>query len=122
MSPEMNETDVQLMCAIVGGFVLLALSVGAFAVHRSRLGVTLLVLAAVATVVAYPLVGTLARDQEDRTRAAIEEKYGIDVTEWGSPLGSSTVWKIDGKYKSCELDLADLDDPVMNCEDALPPE
>ncbi|MFC7497388.1 MULTISPECIES: hypothetical protein [unclassified Nocardioides] len=112
----MTDTEIQLMAAIIAGFVLLALSVGAFATHRSRLGVTLLVLAAVATVVSYPLITKVARDQDDATREAIEQKYGIDVEDWGPPLGDATVWVIDGEQQSCEhIDLSDRDDPVLEC-------
>lgn len=112
----MTATETLLVCAMVAGFVLLALSICAFAMRRPRTGITLLVLAGVACVVCYPLVGKLARAQEDATRAAIEAKYGIDVTKWGAPLGSSTVWVIDGKVQVCDhVDLSDRDDPVLEC-------
>jgi hypothetical protein len=117
----MTQTEILLLCAIVAGFVLLALSVTAFALHRARVGAVLLVVAAVATLLAYPLLGDVSRDREDATREAIETKYGVDVTEWGSPLGDSAVWVIDGKYKDCELDLSDRDDPVVTCVDAPAP-
>ena len=114
----MTDTEIQLTCAIAAGFLLLALSVGAFALHRSRLGVTLLVLAAVATVLAYPLIGRISNDQEAAIRAAIEKKYDIDVTAWGAPLGDALVWEIDGKQMVCTtIDLSDRDDPVLECTD-----
>ncbi|MDF1606307.1 hypothetical protein [Nocardioides sp. YIM 152315] len=114
----MTETEIQLLCTIVAGFLLLALSVGAFALHRSRVGVTLLVLSAVATLLAYPLIGEVSRTQEEATRAKIEQKYGIDVTGWAPPLGDAPAWVIDGEVKVCEeVDLSDPDDPVLECTD-----
>lgn len=118
----MTQTEIQLLCAMVAGFVLLALSVAAFALHRSRLGVLLLVLAAVATVVSYPLIGRIARDQEESTRQAIEAKYDFEVTEWSAPLGDSPIWVIDGRPQDCMVDLSDRSDPVLECTDPVLPE
>lgn len=118
----MTQTEIQLLCAIVAGFVLLALSVVAFALHRSRIGVLLLVSAAAATLVSYPLIGQIARDQEETTRQAIEAKYDFEVTEWSAPLGDSPVWVIDGRPQECAVDLSDRSDPVLECKDPEVPE
>lgn len=119
----MTDTEIQLLCALLAGFALLALSIGAFALRRARAGTALLVLAGVACVACYPLMGKVSRAQEDETRAAIEAKYGIDVTRWGGPLGSSPVWVIDGKQVVCEhIDLSDPDDPILECAAPAPGE
>ncbi|MBB3044862.1 hypothetical protein KM427_12030 [Nocardioides sp. LMS-CY] len=115
----MTQTEIQLLSTIVAGFLLLALSVGAFALHRSRIGVLLLVLAAVATLLSYPLIGQVSRDQQESTRQAIEAKYDFEITEWSAPLGDSPIWVIDGRPQSCEVDLSDRDDPVLECTDPV---
>jgi hypothetical protein len=119
----MTDTEILLACAMIAGFALLALSVAAFAAHRSRAGITLLVLAGVACVTCYPLLASVARAQDDATRAAIEAKYGFHVDQWGGPLGDSTVWVIDGQQRVCDhIDLSDRDDPVLECHAPEPGE
>ena len=119
----MTDTPALLAATMIAGFALLALAVVAFAAHRPRAGLTMLVLACAACVCCYPLMGSLARAQQDQTRAAIEAKYGIEVTRWGEPFESSKVWVIDGQQRICDrIDLSDRDDPILECRALQPGE
>jgi len=57
----MTDTELLLVIAMVAGFALLGLSVVAFATHRPRAGLTLLILACVACISCYPLLASAAR-------------------------------------------------------------
>lgn len=112
----MTETQMLLAAAIAAGFVVLLLTVGAFAAGRSALGVLGLVLAAAAFVGSLVLMGRVSSQWEDHVRAEVLDKYDVKVDQWGPPLGTAT-WVIDGRHVECEVDLADEDDPVLSCPD-----
>jgi hypothetical protein len=106
-----------LVAAIAAGFVLLALTVGAFVMSRARLGVLLLVLAGVAFVGALVLMGRVSSQWEHEKRELITAKYDVRVQEWGAPLGSSPDWKVDGKVRDeCVVLFPSADDPTFECD------
>lgn len=107
---------MQLAAAIAAGFVVLLLTVGAFAAGRSVLGVLGLVLAGAAFVTSLVFMGRVSSQWEDHVRAEVLDKYDVKVQRWGPPLGTAA-WRIDGQPAQCDVDLADEDDPVVRCDD-----
>ena len=113
----MTESQLLLAAAIVAGFVLLALTVGAFVVARQRLGLALLVLAAVSFVGALLLMGRVSSQWEHDRREAVTTKYAVKVKQWGAPLGSDPEWKVNGKVrKECVVLFPSPDDPTFECD------
>ncbi|GAA1146822.1 hypothetical protein [Nocardioides aquiterrae] len=113
----MSHTQTLLLAAIVAGFALLALTVGAFVISRQRLGVLLLVLAGASFVAALVLMGRVSSQWEHEKRAEVLAKYHVKVQDWGAPLGSAPDWKVDGKvYKECVVLFPSPDDPVFECD------
>jgi hypothetical protein len=113
----MTQTQILLLVAIVAGFLLLALTVGAFVVSRQRLGVLLLVLAGASFVAALLLMGRVSSQWEVDKRAAVLAKYDVKVQHWGAPLGSDPQWEVDKKvYKECVVLFPSPDDPTFECD------
>jgi len=112
----MTHNEMLLIGAIVAGFALLLLTLGAFIVRRPALGLVLLIGAGAAFVVALVFMSRVSQDQERAMRAAVNEKYDVHVQKWGEPLGVSPKWQIDGKVMVCEADVSDESDPVLTCE------
>jgi hypothetical protein len=113
----MSQTQILLLAAIVAGFVLLALTVGAFVISRQRLGVLLLVLAGVSFVAALVLMGRVSNQWELDKRAEVLAKYDVKVQDWGAPLGSAPDWKVNGKvHKECVVLFPHPDDPTFECD------
>jgi hypothetical protein len=111
----MTQTELYLALSIVAGFLLLALTVGAFVISRPRLGVLLLVLAGVSFVGSLVLMARVSSQWEDDKRALINAKYDVKVQHWGAPLGSAPDWKVNGKTTTCVVTFDDPDDPVFVC-------
>jgi len=112
----MTQTEILLVLVIAAGFLLLALTVGAFVIHRQGLGVALLVLAGASFVVALVLMGRVSTDWESSKRAEVLAKYDVKVQAWGAPLGSAPDWVVDGKKSKCVVILTGSDAPVMTCD------
>ena len=113
----MSHSEILLLAAIVVGFLLLGLTVGAFVVSRSRLGVLLLVLSGVAFVAALVLMGRVSGQWETEKRQQVLDKYDVRVQAWGAPLGSAAEWKVDGKLtRDCVVTFPHRDDPVFTCD------
>jgi hypothetical protein len=111
----MTHTEILLAVTIVAGFVVLLLTLGAFIARRSTLGVVALVLAGVCFVAALVLMGKVSADQDAVTRAAVQAKYDVKITAWGTPLGTDPAWIINGKVVDCVADLQDRSDPIVLC-------
>jgi hypothetical protein len=113
----MSQSEILLLAAIVAGFLLLALTVGAFVVSWQRLGLLLLVLAGASFVAGLVLMGRVSDQWEAEKRADVLAKYDVRVQDWGAPLGSAPDWKVDGKVrKECVVLLDDPDAPVFECD------
>lgn len=112
----MTESQILLVAAIVAGFLLLALTVGAFVIDRQRFGVLLLVLSGAAFVVALVFMGRVSVQWEDDKRDLVLAKYDVTVQAWGAPLGSAPVWKVDGRESECVVTFDSPDDPVLECD------
>lgn len=112
----MTHFEVLLAAAIVAGFALLLLTLGAFIVSRPRLGLVLLIAAGVAFIAALVCMTRVSQAQEDALRAAVNRKYDVHVQKWGEPLGTSPKWQVDGRTMDCEADVADKSDPVLTCD------
>lgn len=112
----MSHTQLALLAAVVTGFALLAVTVGAFAIARQRLGVVLLVLAGASFVCSLVLMGRVSGDWETAKRAEVLAKYDVKVEAWGAPLGSAPEWKVDGKKTECVVILSGRDAPLMTCD------
>jgi hypothetical protein len=112
----MTQTELLLALAIAAGFVLLALTVGAFVISHQRLGLLLLVLAGLSFVASLVLMGRVSSDWEHQKRDLVVAKYDVNVKRWGAPLGSSQTWKVNGKQKDCVVTFDDPDDPVFTCD------
>lgn len=113
----MTQTELALLVSIVAGFVLLAATVGAFMIGRPRLGVAVLVLAAVAFIGSLVLMGRVSGEWQTAKRQEVLAKYDVRVQEWGAPLGSSPEWKVDGKVADCIVVLSGDHAPFMTCND-----
>lgn len=113
----MTHTQILLLAAIVAGFLLLALTVGAFVISRQRLGVLLLVLAGASFVAALVLMGRVSNQWELDKRAEVVAKYDVKVQDWGAPLGSAPDWKVNGKvHKECVVLFPHPNDPTFECD------
>jgi hypothetical protein len=111
----MTHNEILLAAAIVIGFVLLLLTLGAFIVSRPALGLALLITAGAAFIAALVFMSRVSQDQEQGLRAAVNAKYDVHVQKWGEPLGVSPKWEIDGRLMDCDADVADESDPVLTC-------
>ncbi|WP_395659847.1 hypothetical protein [Nocardioides sp.] len=111
----MSQTETSLLLAIVGGFALLAATVGAFVVSRQRLGVLLLVLSGAAFACALVFMARFSSEWEEQQRAEVIAKYDVTVQDWGAPLGSSPDWKVDGRIQDCVVLVTGPDTPTMEC-------
>jgi hypothetical protein len=111
----MTHYEMLLAAAIVAGFALLLLTVGAFIIARQKLGLLLLVAAGVAFIASLGLMSHVSHAQQVRLRHAVLAKYDVHVQKWGEPLGVSPTWEIDGKVMDCDADVADESDPVLTC-------
>src|SRR4051812_27271439 len=98
----MTHNEILLIGAIVAGFALLLLTLGAFIVSRQALGLVLLIGAGAAFIAALVFMSRVSQDQERALRAAVNEKYDVHVQKWGEPLGVSPRWEIDGRFMDCE--------------------
>ena len=117
----MSQSEVSLALSIVGGFLLLALTVGAFLLSRPRLGFGLLVLSAATFVCALVFMAQFSSQWEQDQRVALLEKYDVTVQEWAAPLGSSPDWKVDGRIRDCVVITTGPDTPLMECDcDEMP--
>ncbi|MCB8955989.1 MAG: hypothetical protein H6529_05845 [Nocardioides sp.] len=112
----MSQTEIALLLSIVGGFALLALTVGAFVISRPRAGLTMLVLAGAAFACALVFMGRFSSEWEHDQRLEVLRKYDVSVQEWGAPLGSSPEWKVDGKVAECVVITTGSDAPTMECD------
>lgn len=113
----MSHSEILLIAAIACGFLLLALTVGAFVISRQRLGVLLLVLSGLAFVCALVLMGRVSGQWEHEKRQQVLAKYDVTVQQWGAPLGSAPEWKVDGKQtRDCVVLFTHPDDPTFTCE------
>jgi uncharacterized protein (DUF58 family) len=112
----MTHSQLLLLATTVAGFLLLALTVGAFAVARQRLGVLLLVLAGLSFVAALVVMGRVSSEWEHEKRVQVLEKYDVRVQAWGAPLGSAPVWKVDDQEAECVVTFDSPDDPVFTCD------
>ena len=113
----MSQTQILLLAAIVAGFLLLALTVGAFVISRQRLGVLLLVLAGASFVAALVLMGRVSSEWQADKRAEVLAKYDVKVQDWGAPLGSAPDWKVNGKeHRECVVLFPSPDDPTFECD------
>lgn len=113
----MSHSQILLLAAIVAGFALLALTVGAFVISRPRLGLLLLVLAGVSFAAALVLMGRVSSQWEADKRAEVLAKYDVKVQDWGAPLGSAPDWKVDGTvHKECIVLFPGPDDPTFECD------
>jgi hypothetical protein len=113
----MTHTEVLLAAAIVAGYVVLLLTLGAFIARKTTIGIAALVLAGVCFVVALVLMGKVSAEQDAETRAAVTAKYDVKIQAWGSPLGTDSEWIVDGKKVDCEAILTDRSDPIVTCDD-----
>jgi hypothetical protein len=111
----MTHYEMLLAAAILAGFLLLALTVGAFIVARPRLGLALLIAAGIAFIGSLFVMSHVSHAQEARLRGAVLRKYDVHVEKWGEPLGTNPTWRVDGKNRSCEADVSDESDPVLTC-------
>jgi hypothetical protein len=111
----MTQTEVLLIAAIVGGFLILLLTLGAFVLGKYTAGVVALVLAGVCFVAALFLMAQVSVAQEDETRQAVLDKYDVTVEQWGTPLGASATWVVNGEEVDCVVLLEDRDDPTVRC-------
>lgn len=111
----MSQTEIALLLSIVGGFALLALTVGAFFLSRQRAGLVLLVLAGAAFACALVFMARFSTQWEHTQRLAVVHKYDVTVQQWGAPLGSSPDWKVDGKLTECVVITSGADAPTMEC-------
>ena len=113
----MSHSEILLLAAIAGGFLLLALTVGAFVISRQRLGLLLLVLAGVSFVAALVLMGRVSSQWEHEKRQLVVAKYDVTVQDWGAPLGSAPDWKVNGEtHKECVVLFPSPDDPTFECD------
>jgi hypothetical protein len=112
----MTHTQILLTVALVAGFALLLATVGLFAISRGALGLLSLVLAGACFVAALVLTARMSQEWQDHLRAEVRAKYDVTVQQWGAPLGSSPAWVVGGQRAQCEVDLADKDDPVVECD------
>jgi hypothetical protein len=112
----MSDTEVMLTVTIVGGFVVLLLTLAAFIKNAYRAGVAGLVVAGAAFILALVLMSHVSAEQDEATRTAVLEKYDVKIQAWGNPLGTAAEWKVNGKEVECEVDLQDPADPVVKCE------
>jgi hypothetical protein len=112
----MTQTELYLALVITAGFLLLALTVGAFVISRQRLGVLLLVLSGVSFVLALVLMGRVSTEWEHDKRDLVLAKYDVKVQLWGAPLGSAPEWKVDGHKAECVVTFDNPDDPVFVCD------
>jgi hypothetical protein len=113
----MTHTEVLLAVAILAGFVVLLLTLGAFIARRATIGILALVLAGVCFVAALVLMGKVSADQDAETRAAVTAKYDVKIQAWGNPLGTDPEWIVDGRKVDCEAILTDRSDPIVKCGD-----
>lgn len=111
----MTHTEILLTVATVGGFALLLLTLGAFAISRQGIGLVLLLASGAAFVAALVLMGRVSTEQDLRLRAAVEHKYDVRVQQWGQPLGPKQVWRINHRTMDCHANVADESDPVLTC-------
>jgi hypothetical protein len=111
----MTHYEMLLTAAIIAGFALLLLTVGAFIIARPRLGLLLLITAGVAFIGALLVMSHVSHAQEVRLRHAVLAKYDVHVEKWGEPLGSNPVWRVNGKDTVCEADVSDEADPILSC-------
>ena len=114
--PLMTQTEMLLAGTIVGGFVLLALTVAAFALTREMVGVVVLAAAGATFVAALFLMADVSSSWQQQARAAVLAKYDVQVQQWGAPLGSAPQWKVNGEVRNgCAVELDDPEDPVFRC-------
>jgi hypothetical protein len=111
----MTHYEMLLAAAIVAGFALLLLTVGAFIIARPKLGLVLLVAAGVAFIASLGLMSHVSAAQQARLRHAVLAKYDVQVQKWGEPLGSNPSWVVNGRKTVCEADVSNESDPVLSC-------
>jgi hypothetical protein len=111
----MTHYEMLLAAAIIAGFALLLLTVGAFIIARQKLGLLLLITAGVAFVASLGLMSHVSHAQEVRLRHAVLAKYDVRIQKWGEPLGSNPTWVVNGQNTVCEADVSDESDPVLSC-------
>ena len=112
----MSQTELALLLTIVGGFVLLALTVTAFLLSHPRFGLVLLLLAGVAFGSSLVVMARFSSDWEQQQRDEVTAKYRVHVTQWGMPLGSDPVWEVNGEITDCVVITKGPDAPVMTCD------